>query len=177
METKKWFVDHIQPDWVMIDCGANIGYFSILFAKYAELVYAFEPTSTHDMLLKNIHYNNIRNVITLKCAVGNKTGDYTDKIFRVWNNGPEENEYPFTTIDNFDIPKIDCIKIDVDSYDFEALQGARETLLKHNPYVMVELNHALEKRGQTKEQAIEWMRELGYPGPTVFDKENYLFRR
>ena len=33
LQTKAWFVEHAQADWVYLDCGANIGYYSILFSR------------------------------------------------------------------------------------------------------------------------------------------------
>ena len=56
LQTKQWFVKTAQPDWVYVDCGANIGYYSILFSQLspAGKVHAVEPTSTADMLAQNI---------------------------------------------------------------------------------------------------------------------------
>jgi predicted methyltransferase len=84
-ETKKWFVDNIKKDWIVFDCGANIGYFTILFSRLASQgkVYAFEPTSTYNMLLQNLVHNKSTNVIAIKKALGNKTGEYTDSVFRI----------------------------------------------------------------------------------------------
>ena len=33
MQTKDWFVRQAGPDWTYLDCGANIGYYSILFSQ------------------------------------------------------------------------------------------------------------------------------------------------
>ena len=35
LQTKRWFVENVQSDWVMFDVGANIGYYSILFSQLA----------------------------------------------------------------------------------------------------------------------------------------------
>lgn len=181
--TKQWFVENVQEDWMILDCGANIGYFSILFSKLAKRghVYAFEPTSTISMLQDNLAYHKVTNVTPIQCALGRTSGSKVDKIFRIWGSEPEQQEYPFISIDNFviekNIPKIDCIKIDVDSFDFEVLQGAEQTLLNHDPYVMVELNHALNKRNQSNTQALEWLARLGYTSAIVLDDENFLLKR
>src|SRR2546421_555676 len=52
MQTKAWCVKHIGPDWVVIDAGANIGYYSILFSQLAPKgrIFSFEPTKTVEML-------------------------------------------------------------------------------------------------------------------------------
>lgn len=181
--TKQWFVENIRDNWTILDCGANIGYFSILFSKLARCghVYAFEPTTTFSMLQDNLAHHNVTNVTPLQCALGKTSGAKVDKIFRIWGSDPELQEYPFVSIDDFvegnSIAKIDCIKIDVDSFDFEVLQGARQTLLKHDPYVMVELNHALNKRDQSNTQALQWLTDLGYTDAIVLDDDNFLLKR
>lgn len=183
MATKSWFVRNVRKDWIIFDCGANIGYYSILFSRLAMdgQVYAFEPTITYDMLLANLAHHRIKNVIPIRFALGNKTGLLEESIFRIWGSEPERGRYPFTTIDAFveadNINRLDCIKIDVDSFDFEILQGAEKTLVKFNPFVMVELNHALIKRGHSNMQVLEWLARLGYSACVVFDHENFLLRR
>ena len=183
LDTKQWFVDNIKRDWIILDCGANIGYFSILFARLAleGFVYAFEPTSTYEMLLKNIAHSNIKNIDARKIALGNQVGDREDNIYRIWGKEPERKKYIFTTIDEFvkenKIIKLDCIKIDVDSFDFEVLQGAINSLLKFNPFIMVELNYALNKRNQNNMQALQWLVNIGYKQAIVFDNDNFLFKR
>jgi FkbM family methyltransferase len=184
LATKQWFVKNAEKDWVYLDCGANIGYYSILFSRLSPegYVYAFEPTTTIDMLKANIsHHNKNNNIFPLQVALGKTSGQINDRIFRIWAKDPEEKVYPFITIDEFvlsmDLKKIDCIKIDVDSFDFEVLQGAKQTLLDRNPYVMVELNHALSKRNQSMAEALEWLAGLGYETVTFFEYENCLLKK
>jgi len=164
MQAKRWFVENAKPDWVFLDVGANIGYYSILFSRLAPegKVYAFEPTSTFDMLKQNLDFNHASNVVPYKMAVGKSTGTKTDKFFRIWEQEAETLECPFTTIDQFieenNITKIDAIKIDVDSYDFEVLQGAINTIRRFNPFIMVEIaNKTLQKRGFSTREVYEWL--------------------
>jgi FkbM family methyltransferase len=185
MQTKRWFVENAKPDWIFLDVGANIGYYSMLFSRLAPegKVYAFEPTSTFDMLLQNLDFNHASNVIPYKMAVGKSTGIKTDKFFRIWGQEAETLECPFTTIDQFveenNITKIDAIKIDVDSYDFEVLQGAINTIKRFNPFVMVEINNkTLNKRGISTREVYEWLykKNGGYRTTCIFDEENHLFK-
>lgn len=183
MATKRWFVDHVGKDWVILDCGANIGQFSILFSRLAPQgkVYAFEPTSTISMLQANLDHHGVTNVSLVNVALGKASGKRKDGIYRVWGEKPEKRVYPFLTIDDFveqnGLSRVDCIKIDVDSFDFEVLQGSVKTLMRFNPYVMVELNHALSRRNQSNTQALEWMAGLGYTNAMVLDYDNFLFKR
>jgi hypothetical protein len=101
LQTKEWFVKNAQPDWVYIDCGANIGYYSILFSQLssAGFVHAVEPTVTADMLARNLEHNNAKNVEIHRVALGEFPGVRRDKVYRIWGEAAEEREYQFTTID------------------------------------------------------------------------------
>jgi tRNA G37 N-methylase Trm5 len=63
---------------VVLDLGANIGYYTLLFAKKVGdegRVYAFEPDPTNFSLLKkNVEINGYRNVVLIQKAVSNKNG-------------------------------------------------------------------------------------------------------
>jgi FkbM family methyltransferase len=183
LETKRWFVEHIRPDWWIFDVGANIGYYTILFAQLAPggRVFAFEPTTTAAMLHANLLHNNIKNAEIHEVALGATTGEQLDRIYRLWGTEGEVKTYPFYKLDDFigrhRIERVDCIKIDVDSFDFEVLRGAEQTLLTKNPVVVVELNHALAKRDQSAGEALAWLAQHGYRKALVLDHDNFVLQR
>ena len=183
LQTKDWIVRNSKPDWVYIDCGANIGYYSILFSQLSPqgIVHAVEPTETISMMQTNLAYNKTENVVAHRLAVGRSVGRRVEKIFRIWGQAPEELEYDFTTVDAFVdqlvLKRVDCLKIDVDSFDFEVLMGAERTLERFDPWVVVELNHALGVRGQSNLAAIEWLQDRGYTEALVLDYDNFILRR
>ena len=181
--TKQFFIDVIKPNFNIIDAGAQIGMYTVLFSKLATegTVHAFEPTDTVNLLSDNLAYNNCKNVKIHNIALSDKDGVYNDTIFKIWSqNVIETKEFEFTTIDTFTKKnniKVDLIKIDVDSYDFEVLQGSKEVLLSQEPIIMVELNHALGKRGYEPRHAIDFMKSIGYSVKQVYDGENYFFTK
>lgn len=183
LQTKRWFVDHVRPDWWIFDVGANIGYYSILFGQLAPQgrVFAFEPTVTAEKLRRNLEHNAIGNVAVHEVALGAATGDKTDRIYRLWGGEGEVQTYPFYRLDDFvarhAIERVDCLKIDVDSFDFEVLMGAEETLRRHNPVIVVELNHALAKRNQSAGEALAWLARQGYESAVVLDHDNFVLQR
>jgi FkbM family methyltransferase len=183
LQTKEWFVKNARPDWVYIDCGANIGYYSILFSQLSPLgkVHAVEPTATADMLEINIKHNRCRNIVVHRLAMGQCSGRRVEKIFRLWGQAAEEYEYDFLTLDHFveqaKVERLDCIKIDVDSFDFEVLMGAEKTLERFDPWLVVELNHALGVRGYSNMAALSWLRDRGYQQALVLDYDNFVLRR
>lgn len=183
-ETKRWFVEHVRPDWWIFDVGANVGYYTILFAQLASSgrVFAFEPTTTADMLRANLAHNKIENAVVHEVALGAKTGQLNERIFRIWGSEGEVKEYPFYRFDDFvreqGIERIDCLKIDVDSFDFEVLRGAEQTLLKHDPVIVIELNHALAKRDQSPAETLAWLARRGYRKALTLDRhDNYILQR
>ena len=183
LQTKRWFVDTVGADWTVLDIGANVGVYSLLAARLAPkgYVHAFEPTSTAAMLRQNLQAAGVRNVTVHEVALGARNGCYEDAIYRILGEAPERQMYRFMTADAFveetDLKRVDCIKIDVDGFDLEVLKGATKTLARFDPWIVVEFNHALATRGQSFGEALLWVRSQGYARAHVLDMENYLLKR
>ncbi len=96
----------IKPDQTVIDLGANIGFFALLYARQVGStgkVYAFEPgPSSFALLQKNIAINNYKNVICINKAVAdvtkmgkiylNRTGESDNRLLFDPNNAERERE-------------------------------------------------------------------------------------
>jgi FkbM family methyltransferase len=183
LQTKNWFVENAASDWIYFDCGANIGYYSILFSRLSGegRVHAIEPTSTAEMLRKNIEHNKCQNITVHNIALAEFTGKRNEKIYRIWGQEPEVIDYEFISIDslaeNLQLNKLDCIKIDVDSFDFEVLKGAEQTLKRFNPWIIVELSNSLALRNSSVVEVLLWLKARGYKGACIYDHENYVFKR
>jgi FkbM family methyltransferase len=183
LETKRWFVDHVRADWWMFDIGANVGYYTILFSQLAPRgrVFAFEPTATAEMLRANLRHNKVENAEIHEVALAAMTGEREDRIYRLWGTDGEVRTWPFCSLDDFveqhRIERVDCLKIDVDSFDFEVLRGAERTLAERNPVVVVELNHALAHRNQSVGEALAWLARRGYRKALVLDNDNFMLQR
>jgi len=69
---------YLEPGMTVIECGASLGYFTVLIAKLigpAGKCYSFEPFPKYiRFLLKNIGLNQITNVQHVPKAVGNNSG-------------------------------------------------------------------------------------------------------
>ena len=68
----------IKKGDIVLDVGAHIGYFTLIFAKLVGKngkVFAFEPDPTNfDLLTKNVEINGYKNVILVRKAFSDKTG-------------------------------------------------------------------------------------------------------
>lgn len=76
--TTRLFRGIVKEGDVVVDCGANIGYFTLLFASLVGKrgkVYSFEPeTRNYKYLLQNIQLNGYGNVVAAQKAVADKPG-------------------------------------------------------------------------------------------------------
>jgi FkbM family methyltransferase len=183
LQTKRWVVRNIRPDWRIFDVGANIGYYSVLFGRFASEghVVAFEPTETVHLAARNLSINAVTNVELTQVALGATAGDRVEPIFRIWGEPAESGEYHFSTVDlemsRRGWRRLDLLKIDVDSFDLEVLKGSVGTLDRFNPYILVELNHALAERGESVASALDWLAGQGYGEALALDRENFVLRR
>ena len=183
LQTKRWLVRNARPDWVALDIGANVGIYALLLSRLLTEghVHAFEPTETAALLRQNLAARHAANVVVHELAFGAHSGTIEEPIYRIWGAAPETRAYKFTTLDEFaqdaGLARLDCVKIDVDGFDLEVLRGAAETLARFDPWVIVELNHALATRGQSVGEALLWLAGQGYTEALVLDEENLLLRR
>lgn len=142
---------------VVLDIGANIGYYSVLFSKlvgYTGKVFCFEPTEHYSNVLKmNLEANNIQNTDIFKIGLSNKNqeleiqiGNSSATLHPIENQVSTKKELiKLTTLDEFikhhHLQKIDFVKIDIDGHEPLFFEGAQKTLDKYNPIVLLEVNH------------------------------------
>jgi FkbM family methyltransferase len=142
------FYSLLKPGDVMVDVGANIGYFSMLASRIVGPVgnvYAVEASpSTRQRLETNLRLNGVSNVTVLPCAAWNEAGRatfYTDpdnrggSSLRELHADVQADEVELVRLDDIlppeDFDRIRLIKIDIEGAEYQALQGL-ERILKTN---------------------------------------------
>lgn len=158
-------------DDIVVDLGANEGIFTCYAAKRAPCgrVYAVEPDSDNLGWLKaNLELNHVANVTVVPKCIGQRTGR---AFFR---KGPtsgtgcvveaREPDGDITEVDQitladlmneFRIPRIDLLKIDVEGSEVGALSGAGDQLARvrrialeyHSPLLANQVEKLLGERG------------------------------
>jgi FkbM family methyltransferase len=146
----------VKPGFVVLDAGANVGYFSLLCAKWMHgrgVVHAFEPfPTTAERFGRNIALNpELKPVIRFhSVALSDVTGemgmvvpDHGNQGCNCLSAGGSVNVRT-TTIDAFceseGIARVDLIKVDVEGSEVALLQGAAETIRRDRPILMIEIN-------------------------------------
>lgn len=166
-----------QP--VVFDVGANIGVHAIGWARACPRarIYAFEPSkATFELLRENVDRNNVgESVELIPGAISNHIGvgeffsceDDAYSSLRDTDRKRVLESFPvtITTIDAFvdsrNLSKIDLIKIDVEGFEREALEGGQRTLRKLRPHLFVEIFGG-KSSNPDPAGTVEFVRSLGY---------------
>ncbi len=156
----KLWIKLAEESDVVFDVGANNGIYALV-AKAVNSkakVYAFEPIDRiFDKLVENNQLNNY-DIICKKCAVSNQDG--TAVIYDIQHENSYSSSFNVdfaeergeevtpisietTRLDTFieqnNLEKVDLIKIDVETFEPEVLEGLGEYLKKFKPTLLIEI--------------------------------------
>lgn len=143
---------YVGKDSVYVDVGANIGTIAIPIAKLVKRVDAFEPVKENrDLLEENIKANDVGNITIHPVALGRERGRVSlaphsddDAWTYTVKEGDDVELVPLDTV----LTSADFIKVDVEGYELEVLQGARELIRTSKPLILFEVSMIqLRKRG------------------------------
>ncbi len=159
--------EFIKDGDYILDCGANIGVFSLYAAYLNEngKIYAIEPVKeTADIMQRFFDFFEVKNVKIIRKAVGDEKkrafiNIYPHKISALSGsaiatlldvNYGKKEEIEVDTIDNIvkeeKIERVDFIKMDIEGYERYALKGAIETIKKHKPIIVVSAYHLADDK-------------------------------
>jgi FkbM family methyltransferase len=173
------FQRELRTGDTVIDVGANIGYFTLLFARLVGptgRVFAFEPEPANFALLrKNVESNGYRNVTLIPKAVSDASG--AARLYlaehkgdgRIFDSHDGRESLPIDTVrlDDFfrdDTGPVDLIKIDIQGAEPAALRGMTRLLEKH-PRARIVLEFwpiGLKLFGEEPERFLRTLTDLGY---------------
>lgn len=180
----------IKPGDTILDIGANIGALTLPMARAAGAggkVYAFEPTAyAFAKLRANLALNPDMavHVVAAQIMLTDNHDAVSEPIYSSWPlDGGAQNEKPLhnkhggsaestagarpVRLDDYvaaeGIARIDFIKLDVDGFECHVLGGARHTLIKHKPIILMELApYCLVERRRTLDELLGLLSGAGY---------------
>lgn len=198
-ETTVFLRNHIQKGQTVWDVGANIGYFSLEFARSVGpkgKVLSFEPhPEIFQLLQRNIIRNNYKNVRLHNQACGSSSGE-TKLYFSTENEGNHKiiensnsNNFALTevvtlsTFLNEYSPSI--IKMDIEGAELLALQGlgqenlkklAIDFVIEYHPYEMSFFNIEGKQVLDFFMSSGYKFRNLAYPDYPIISREE-IFKK
>jgi len=169
----------IAPGDRVIDVGANVGVYTYALRRRGAIVEAFEPQpGCHDVL--GAYASADSGVRLHPTALGAGRARATLRIPRVdgrlasgaaslvkdeENAEAESVDVEVRPLDSYEFDAVRAIKIDVEGAELGVLQGARETLARHKPLLLVEI----EQRHHTDpiDRIFDAVLRMGYRGEFV----------
>lgn len=173
LEIIKYLDTIIQPDWNIIDIGANWGYHSVYFGNKLcnGQVLSFEPQSMLFNLLNiNLKRNNIYNVRTVNYGV-------YDRRMNLWLDNLDNHIYTSYTnygglwasekeiaggekiktiaLDQINLSKVNLLKIDAEGSELKILEGSKHTLQKLRPIIVIEIS-------LNQDKVFNFLKDLNY---------------
>ena len=168
-----------------LDIGVYRGVYSYKLSNYFKNIHAFEPNPLlYPYLYKNLK-KIIKNISLYNIGLSDKNGEVNLKLpirsKSLFKNNIEElfrlgaaSIHPNKTFDNFEsIPvkikklddfnfenKIKFVKIDVEGHEIEVINGAKETIKKNKPVMLIEIEKRHSQRNV--EESITLIKKNGY---------------
>ncbi|MBX3750671.1 MAG: FkbM family methyltransferase [Opitutaceae bacterium] len=187
-ETVRCYQNIVRPGHVVLDIGANIGAHTLHLAQAvgpAGRVYAIEPTDyAFGKLVRNAALNpglasRIQGLQYLLVAADAADAP-TAPLYSSWPLKSEAGVHHLhqgrlmategasarrldTVVASLGLQRLDCIKLDIDGAECDMLRGARETLTRWHPPIIMELApYVLEEKGTNLATLVGLLRDYGY---------------
>lgn len=186
----------LPEDGVMIDCGANIGSFTLVAARHCPRgqVHAFEPSKAHLARLEhNLRLNGFKNVLLNPVGLSDESSGgtlYVPNAVGEMNNtggatmfrgglppaGWDPEQIQLVRLDDYvekaGIQRVDVIKIDIEGAELKALAGGRRMIERLRPKVLMEVDlENLERAGTSAQALLDFWAALNYQVVRLGDPE------
>lgn len=188
-----WILDSISHGDVVLDIGANRGYYSlgILSNISGARVFAFEPNpAVFKKLNANIELNaNMGDIFTFPLALGEKEEDLSlfvsaaDSASSFYSEHARVSGHKIVSTAKVKVTTLDSlfaqgkilaprhIKIDTEGFEGPILRGALNVLRQYRPFLYIEIHEATPEGNNEKEIRCT-LDSLGYK---IFQEGKYLF--
>ncbi|MFH0869460.1 MAG: FkbM family methyltransferase [archaeon] len=170
----KTIMDNVKEGDVVIDIGANLGFYTLLLARKVGpkgKVYAFEPdTEMFALLKKNVKANGFRNVKLFPMAVYDRSktlsfSGYSSDVDSGFVSKEGARKVKAVSIDSlFANKRVDFIKMDIEGSEGMAFKGMVKTARK-NPKIRIVTEffpHLLKNHSVNNDRFYDLLKKEGF---------------
>lgn len=171
-QATKYLQSILESEWVVVDIGANIGYYALQEARVVAEVIAIEPAPANcETLGMNIDINGYFNIEAHPLAIGDCEGEIALELSRAcnWNSIATEGRkgnitVKVKTLDRFlNGSKVDFVRMDVEGYEMNVLKGMQKILRVDKPRMFIEVHRdKLRDYGSSQREFMEYLASFGY---------------
>lgn len=161
-------LEHVKQFRNAVDVGGHVGLWSMQLAKKFRVVHAFEPMEPfRQCFVRNVE---AKNVLLYPIALGAASGRVSMAYDPKDSGGTHvraagvEDGIVLRALDEFIFSEVDFLKVDVEGWEHQVIEGARDTIMRCRPVVIVEQKqHKLKPNfGITGTPAVDLLRDMGY---------------
>lgn len=153
---------HHPVQRVVVDAGANIGNHALYFAAFLahERIHAFEPIPANYTLL-SANVAAFPTVTPWPLALSSARGklrmaDNPGNMGACLVSAEGTIEVPAVTLDSLGFRDVTLLKLDVENHEAAVLDGARETIEREHPLILIEDWSFGDHRPQGYELEMAW---------------------
>ena len=187
---------YYKHDTNMIDIGCNYGCHTVGVANEIKKknskgkIYAFDPQPRiFKLFQENVSMNDLDDIVVgHECGLGDQN---EEKIFRLPKNydindnpgalsllSPSESKayedvrVQIRKLDDYNIQNVSVIKLDVEGYELDVLEGAKKTILENKPIIFIEIWGWKEGN---KERYFDWIhKNFSFYDIQHIENEDYI---
>jgi FkbM family methyltransferase len=170
LETLQRALEYVPRRRACVQAGGNLGIFPKYLAERFGIVYTFEPDPKLFRMLS--HNAPEPNIMRIQAALGADNQPVRMECSRRDNTGRAVHEglthvagpgsIPCVRIDDLRLCVCDLIYLDVEGWEYFALQGALETIERCRPVIAVEINRNIGYTGHTGDELRALIASRGY---------------
>ncbi len=185
VDHEDWIFPHLQAaeGAVCLDLASFVGTVAVWWAKQGVNVIAVEPIPrTRDTLYRNIELNQVTDRITvIPKAFGNQVGQLRMASGDANSHINEDGDclVDATTIDAELLPvlkRLDVIKLDVEGAECDVIDGAKDTIRRFKPRLVIEVHSHLPGCEANGSSLTRQFAELGYRSRRIWQNtEAYYY--
>ena len=165
---------------MVLDIGAHIGTHTLSMSRWVGpggIVHSYEPQmKLYQEHLVNMDLNKIKNVRAHFVALGDRSMRVSMGRAKNDNEGGTAlgkggNRVELRTLDSYRFQNVSFMKIDVEGAEYYVLLGAKQTITRNRPSILVEIWRNSTKEEATYQKVVALLTSLGYKTPIPLTRE------